>query len=385
MAQIVSSNEMTKDLAGSINTAFFLTYGSGQLINGILGDILSPFVMVGSGVLISGIMNLLMYAAVSTHAGLTAYLVVWAVNGFVQSMVWSPLLRIISTIMPEEQRSRACANLQMSTAVGTLGTSLLATILLKYLPWKDMFLFPGITLVITGVSWFLLTRKIVRETQYTVVREKSQHENYKASSPQMAFFPMIIASGVLLMLLPAGVSAMVKDGVTSWGPTIITEMFSVSPSTAVLLSAIVPLGNIVGAYMVHFVLRYLIPNELTAAAAFFAGSTVFMLLFFMLGRTNLVLMLLCIAGASLCMMAIGNLFVSFVPMRFGKYGKASTVTGILNAVCNLFCSLSSLVIGFVTVRTGNWNLMILIWIGLCVIGLVSSVMIIRRWKRFIKL
>ncbi len=55
IASIVSGGIYEKADIGIVGTAFFVCYGAGQLVNGILGDKVNPFIMVLCGAFCSGV------------------------------------------------------------------------------------------------------------------------------------------------------------------------------------------------------------------------------------------------------------------------------------------------------------------------------------------
>ena len=118
MADMVLQGVLTKSQGGLIATCFFVSYGAGQLLSGILGDKLNGRWMVGSGLLLSGAMNLAM--------GLTGdwriMAAIWMVNGVTQSMIWSPLLRILAEAMPRKRCLKAGIDLATTIPAGTLAS-----------------------------------------------------------------------------------------------------------------------------------------------------------------------------------------------------------------------------------------------------------------------
>ena len=92
MAAMIEEAVLTKTQAGTISMVYFFVYGSGQLLNGFLGDRLPPGRMIFGGLFLSMICNLLM--GVSGSFGIMA--VVWGINGYAQSMVWPPIIRIFA-------------------------------------------------------------------------------------------------------------------------------------------------------------------------------------------------------------------------------------------------------------------------------------------------
>ena len=390
MASVIAGGSMTREAAAALSTAFYVAYGSGTFINGFLGDRLSPFNMIGRGILLSGAMNLVMGAALGGAWPYITLVIIWAANGFVQSSVWSPLIRIISTILPEEQRAPACSNILITTAVGTFGSYILSTVLLRGGGFVSLFIVPGFILLAFGTAWFFMTRPIVSRTLRISESDSGEAVSAQAAkntadggtAKKWALLPLFISSGVAAMLLPVSVMSMINNGVSNWTPTIITEMFLYEPSMAVLLTALLPFGNIFGAVVSHIVISRWLRNEIKASVFFFGAAFVILCVMFLLGENNVVVMIVCLALVSALMVANSNIYVSFIPSSFGKFGRAATVAGIVNATANLFGSLSSVMIGYVTGIFSGWRVMFGIWVVMCAAGIVFCFFIISRWQRF---
>ncbi len=382
MTLIIGNGDMTREAAASISTVFYIAYGLSTFVNGFLADKLSPFNMIGCGVILSGFFNLCMGSALYFNAPHPVLIIIWAANGIVQSTIWSPLIRIISTILPKEQRSTACSNILITTAVGSFGSFILSTILLRGGKIEMLFIIPGIILPLYGVIWILSTYPITKKIKVYLPKENNNSDNVSSVNKKWALKPLLAASGVLLVIIPASLISMINNGVSNWTPTIITEMFNFTPSMAVLLTALLPFGNIFGAAVSHIVIKKFSYNELKASVFFLILSFFVLALMFIIGNKNIVTMIICLAVISALMIANSNIYVTFIPSAFGKYGRAATVAGILNAFMNLFGSLSSIMIGYITGIFKGWNVMFGIWTGMCIIGLAACFLIMSRWQRF---
>ena len=76
MSEMILNNVITKKQAGSVNMMFFLSYGIGQFINGILGDKFKPRYMISGGLSLAGLANLLI--PFSKNVGF--FMLVWGLN-----------------------------------------------------------------------------------------------------------------------------------------------------------------------------------------------------------------------------------------------------------------------------------------------------------------
>lgn len=378
MAEITQSGIMTKDMVGIVSTVFYAFYGGGQYLTGYIGDRVSPFNMIGAGITVSGIANILMGMVLHYNMPLYVICIVWSVNGISQAMIWSPLIRIISTVLPENQRGAACSYMLISTALGTILSYLLSTALIKYTDYSEVFAFPGIIVAAGGVLWFLFTKKTVDKTRY-----------YTESAPVLktrkggSFSFMFIESGVLLMMIPTAMFSFMKDGIVTWAPTMLTETFDTTASMAVFITTLIPIANVLGAAASHFIIEKLFGNEMTASGVFFGISAILELALLLFARSNIIVMITVMSLASCILVAVSNIYVSFVPAVFAPYECVSTMTGVINASANLCFSLSSLIVGNVTERAG-WNVMIILWMAFGVLGMFTSFMVVKTWGHFKK-
>ena len=56
--QMISSGVSTTESIGTLSSIYFITYAVGQLINGIIGDRISPKYMISLGLILAGICNI---------------------------------------------------------------------------------------------------------------------------------------------------------------------------------------------------------------------------------------------------------------------------------------------------------------------------------------
>ena len=100
LTAIVADGVFSKSHAGFIGTVYFFCYGAGQIFSGILGDRVSPYKMIGAGLAGTVCANIIMPLCSSSYITMS---IIWGLNGIVQSMLWTPVLYIIATVLPEEQ------------------------------------------------------------------------------------------------------------------------------------------------------------------------------------------------------------------------------------------------------------------------------------------
>lgn len=374
MPGIIGSELMSKAQAGLIGTAFFACYGIGQFFCGFLGDKLSSFSMVFGGIGISAMANVIMFFC----PGALSMTVVWGINGLSQSMIWSPLLRILSQIFPEHARGKACVHINSTVACGTLCSYLISTFTMRYLGWRWVFMAAAILMFTAAFLW-ISGHKILKP--YLSMEEISPIQKSGSSNQKGSLLPLILASGVIIMMLPTAIHGALKDGITTWVPTLLTEQFALSPDFAVLLSIALPVVNVIGAYVSDALNRKLIHDDmLTIGACFFiCGLSLLGLRLF--GGISPYLSVAFLAVSTSLMLGANVMLITIVPMHFGKLGKASTLTGILNSSAYVGCALSMMVFGGLSEWIG-WDGTISVWIGMSAASILVCLLIFKKWRRF---
>ena len=361
MSEMISKNIITTVEAGSINMMFFLSYGVGQFINGFLGDKFKPRYMISVGLMMAAISNLLMGS--STSAAL--FMVFWGLNGYANSMIWAPILRIFSEHMYIEDTNKACIDIATSMALGTFGSYFLTAIMLGTVGWKGAFLAPGIFLLVIVIIFWFTIKKIEVYIDKNGEEETISLEN-KSGVSQVPFKNVLFGTGLLMFLMPVIFQGFLKDGATSWVPTYIHGEFSISTSFSSIMTMIIPVVNLTGAYAASFVNQRL-QSEAKTSAFFFMVSSIGLMLLTLFGNINPIFSALLLSIVTSSMMAINIMIVNLLPVHFAKYGRVSTVSGFLNASAYIGAAICTYSVG-IMLKSISWNMVFLGWFALSAIG-----------------
>ncbi|MGN0462598.1 MAG: MFS transporter, partial [Ruminococcus sp.] len=353
-------------------TAFFICYGIGQIVSGIAGDRVNPFAMILVGALGSSACCFSMAFANS----LVFMAVVWGANGVFQSMLWAPLLRIFSQTINDNLREKAVLHIALSLPVGTVCAYLLSTLIIKYSTWNSIFICGG-SVILTAFLFGLLS-VIYSKKSMTKVSVEIEKEG---KSKKTGFGPIIISSGLLVIIMPSFLHGMMRDGITNWVPTMITEEYGVLPSFSVFLTVILPIFNAFGAYIITPLYKKLGCNEMKAAGICSILALIPMILLLFIGKIPVVISIILLALTTMSMYSLNYLIISRVPIRFAKSGHTSSVTGLLNSCAYIGCAVSSYGFGAVSQKAG-WNAVIVIWIISAILTSLFSFWSNKKWKTF---
>ena len=179
------------------------------------------------------------------------------------------------------------------------------------------------------------------------------------------------------MLFPVVIHGMLNDGVTTWVPTYITETFLTSPSFSILMTTVLPVLNLTGAYAAKYIYGKCKEHEVQASAVFFVAATAALCGLWIGKGISIVLTVLLFAVTTAAMMAVNTLFVNMLPLRFEKMGRVSTVSGFLNSAAYLGTAVSTFTIGVMVEKMG-WNVTIGSWVVLTAGALAVCVVFRKR-------
>ncbi len=373
IATIVSEGIYEKSQIGLVGTAFFICYGAGQIISGIAGDRVNPFAMVLLGALGSSVCCFSMAFSKS----LLLMAMIWGINGIFQSMLWAPLLRVFSQTINSKLREKAVLNIALSLPFGTVCAYLTSTLIIKYSTWNNIFICGSA--VIFAAFLFGLVSVLYSKKSFTkdIIKSDKSDKNVKSG-----FLPVIVSSGLLIIIMPSFLHGMMRDGITNWVPTMITEEYGVVTSFSVFLTVILPVFNAFGAYVITPLYKKLGCNEMKTAGVCALFALVPMILLLLIGKIPVIVSIILLALTTMSMYSLNYLIVSRVPVRFAEYGHTSSVTGILNSFAYVGCALSSYGFGAVSQKAG-WNAVIIIWIVSAVCTSLFSFISNKKWKNFI--
>ena len=149
VSEMEQATGFSKDLLSLSLTGSFITYGVGQVISGLAGDRLSPKKLISVGLAVTAGMNLLLPLCQSPYT----MLAVWCVNGFAQSFMWPPIVKMLTELLTEEEYKRGTLIVSWGSSVGTVAVYLIAPAVISMWGWKWVFLLSAICAVITLVFW----------------------------------------------------------------------------------------------------------------------------------------------------------------------------------------------------------------------------------------
>lgn len=387
LAEMIRAEGISRGQAGLIGTAFFCSYGVGQLLAGFLGDRCNCKWLVFSGLAVSAVMN----GAMGLMRGTGGMIFVWCLNGIAQSLIWSPLLHTICDLLDAETRSKFCMYINYSVPLGTVSSYGLSAVLLKMSGWRAAFLVPAFLVAAMAFFWLYGMKRLGYESGFR--RKKAGESRFvKGAAPVvkdgrdgvvLQEVRMFGQSGLFFLLFALCVQGALKDGVTTWIPTYLQENYEIGAIASVLGTMVIPLCNLAGVFLASFAERKTGGNEIRSASVFFGVCAGALAVLLLSGGRSAALALGMLAAATTSMMAVNALLISVLPSRFGRLGKASSMSGILNSCVYAGCAASTYGIGAVSESSG-WNFTILLWVAGALAAFGICLVVSGRFLRYAK-
>lgn len=370
--ELQAGNVFSETRIAAVSSVFFIFYGIGQFISGLVGEHLDTRKMVFYGLFVSAVCNIGIFF-VHTYAVL---LILWALNGAAQSMVWSPILKIASLNFDDASRTKFGIDMSTTVPIGTLLSYLISLVTLAFLPWHYVFLTCGLFELAVAVLWGITTKG-----RFQTKSPKTVSENAVPPMPARQITKIALQSGVLLLMIPIVIQGTLKDSVTQWVPSFFAGAFGSGTSFSLLLTMLLPIVNVTGAYLAKALNRKL-KNEITTSMVFFGISMLFLALLRLCGTKSMVLSLISMAAVTNCMFAVNVMLITLVPLRFAKTGRVSTIGGLLNAVAYIGCGALNLLAGKLLELGGGWNALFVLWIALALAAVLVSAVCIPLWRKY---
>lgn len=377
MPDLISGGAFTQSQTAAISSAFFISYGAGQLFSGVLGDKISARFLIFAGVLASGLSNIFIYIFYSSYTAIT---VLWALNGIAQALVWAPILKLAGDYYSEGEKLKFGVDISTTVPLGTLASYGVSLVTLLFAPWKYVFLISGAIVIAVAAYWYAGTHSLKKIPKAKA--EPAEIKQGKAVSLGK-LGKLIFISGTAALMIPIAIQGTLKDSVTQWIPTYLKNQYGMGTSISLLLTMALPVVNVTGAYIAKELNKKL-KNELATSAAFFGIAAVFLIVLMTVGAKSALLSLICMAGITNSMFAINVMLITMVPLHYSNYGRTGTVGGLLNAVAYIGCGLLNISAGEILDTGGGWSMLFIMWLALAGAAAIITILCVKPWKKFIK-
>ena len=376
LVKICSEMQVEKSALAIVITGLTIAYGTGQVISGFLGDRFKPYHIIPAGIALAVLCNVGIFFA-STIPSMT---VIWSINGFAHALLWPPIVRLMSTYLSPEDYSFAAVRVNQGSSIATVSLYLFCPLLLGFMQWRTIMLLCAAWGAVMTVLWFILYPRVFNQA---IEQEEKSDSPTPVEEKKALPVPLYIFGAIALIMPGIMLQGMLRDGVTNWMPSFLSETFNLSEENSIVSTVILAIFTMISYSAFRALQQRFFRNEVTCASAIFAGSAIVCAILFLVNtfapEAALVPSLLLMALTVAAMHGINLMLISIVPRRFVPFGKVSTYSGILNASTYVGAALSTY--GFAALaETFDWNFTILTWVIIALVGAVVCFFGARIWQ-----
>ena len=368
---------------GILTSTLFWTYGISGLINGRLSEIISVQSFLTISVIGSAVCNILL----SFQSNIIVMAILWGINGFFQSMAWTPGMTALTKWWPGNTHGFATGFANTFSGFGQAVATLSVTLAFAVLPslsWRAAFILPTAIPILMFFIYRLLSKPSPVDIGLAEYREddtekRESEEKMRALVKEKGIlYPyryVLSHKRMVVCTIISCFTGLIRYGLVTWIPLYFTERFGISITSGLLRSLALPVGMGAGTLFVPWITDRVCPdNRLPAAIVGALGGAAAIIGFVFLDPTDpvqsvVITLLLFIAGFFTYSIS-GTTFT--VATDVGGRVFCGTATGVMNFAAYMGAAVQSALYGSIVEFTG-WQTIFFCTAGFCILIVVLSI------------
>ena len=352
--EMLSTGVFTKEFLGTLSSIYMLLYATGQLINGVIGDIVKPKLMITGGMILCGLASIF-FALINQPF---IQIVLFALIGFSLSMLRGPLVKTISeNTLPNHSRV-ICTFFSFAGFSGPLIASLISMLF----NWRKTFTIAGIIALIVGFFVYLIFTLFEKRGSITYTLSKN-------SGGIKNIFKVFTLKHFWFYIFVGAIAEISSASINFWVPAYFTEQLCITENIAKIIYSAMSLIKSIIPFITLFIFNMLKEKDVKMVRFSFIFATVFFI-----GMRYINIPSLNILCLLLAQMSIGSasslLWSIYIPSQ-RESGMVSTINGVLDFSGYLFAAAANILFAHAIGGLG-WNGIITLWIVMAVVGVVVA-------------
>jgi len=322
----LAANILTQEQIGMIGSVFFVVYAIGRITNGIIGDKVSPWIMISSGLLLAGVSNLIIGLKPSFYS----IVLLWGTNAYAQSMLWSSLTRIISVVYPLERAKKMMSYMVTSVATGNILGILASTLFIQNYGLSFAFIIPGGILFLSCLIILLTTRKV---TATTIAKK------------HIPIPKLVREKQIKTMIIPTIFHGMIKDNISLWMTVFFVQQYEINLNASAGFVLFIPIVGFLG--RIAYPGLYKIYREKDTRLTTHAFVVCILASLTLLSKAvPPLLALVCLSLIYAAVSVINTYFLTAVPLQFAASGNQASASGIMDFFTYMGAGIGSFAYGY---------------------------------------
>ena len=383
MTQMAEGLGSTTAAMGVVSSSLFWCYAFGQLINGRLGAFFGYKRFMMFGIVASAVLNVL----ISFQHSITIIAVLWGLNGFCQSMVWSNGIGVLNKWWPKKERGFASGLATAFSGVAQVVTYLTILLCLDWNPdwaWRAAFRYPMIPMVLMLVAFGLFFKEkpediglspFEEEDKVAAERDATLAAEIESKGYLYPYKVLFTEPKVIVFCLISAIAGVGRYGLLTWVPTYFQETMGLSIKQGILSSILLPAGQACAMFVFPLITDKVFkgkrePMLILASIVTFCGMVCFP---FIKAQAP--------ASAMLLLVGVSGMVTGVIWAIAGDMGGrafSSTVVGVLDWSVYMGAAIQASVFGFVK-DTFGWPA-VFITIGCLYIIMLCLTLAARKMK-----
>ena len=373
MTQMASELGSTTAALGVVSSALFWCYAFGQLVNGRLGAIFGYKRFIIFGIVASAVLNVV----ISFQHNITVIAVLWGLNGFFQSMLWSNGLGVVNKWWPKSKRGFATGLTTFFSGIAQVVTYLSILLCLSLNPewgWRAAFRLPMIPMLVMIIALVLFFKddpeKAGFEPLCDDLHEDELSKEIKTKGVLYPYKVLFTEPKVLVFCLISAIAGIGRYGLLTWVPTYFTEELGLTIKDGIFSSILLPFGQACAMFIFPIITDKLLkgkrePMLIIASIITVIGMTIFPFI-----KEQLV------ASIMLFVLGVFAMVTGVIWTIAGDIGGkafSSTVVGVFDWAVYMGAAIQAALFGFVKDAFG-WPAIFIIIGALYVIMLILTLL-----------
>ena len=384
----VPATEIARDLEfdrpdrqmGWVLSAWYFAYALGQIPSGWMVDRWGVRWPLAVAVVVWSLATMLAGLA----GGLASLLVLWAIMGWGQAAAFPCAAKAISQSFPDQERARASGLLASGMMIGgAIAPVLAAGLLVRFAPvaesWQvERWRLLLATYALPGLLWAALFLAVAPASVATPVISTARR-------PPLDWSRLLTSGSLALLCGQQFFRAAAMVFFLTWFPTFLQKARHVSALDSGWLTTVAGIGGVVGSLIGGTVSDWLLVRTGNARLSRQGIAVIGMaacgaLILLSLAVTDIHVSIALIAVGVFCA-AFGGVSGYTVAIQFG--GKQTGVVfSAMNMCGNFGAALFPLIAGELVERTGNWNLVLMVFAGIMFVDAVCWALLNPRGTLF---
>ena len=364
--QVMIFYQVDHSSAGLVSTFFFFAYGIGQVINGLFCKKYNLKWMIFSSLVLSGLINFIV--GITNSFEIIKFL--WFFNGLAMSVLWPSLIRLLSESLDKSAMPKASIIMGTTVATGTFLVYLLSALFVK-IDFKLSFYLPACIFFVVACVWIFSYSGLISK-----VKDKNKEDEAQVSSTadkkDVNYNKILIMLSICTLALYGIATNLIKDGLTTWVPSILKEQYDLDSSISIVLTLALPIVSIFANVFAIKVHNKIPDFVLQCAITFLCAGLIIGGVIAGISLNQFIITLIGFTAVCFLVSSCNSVITSIFPLFMKGKINSGLIAGILNGFCYLGSTISSYGLGTIADNFG-WTIVFWVLFGVCTLVCVIAV------------